>query len=52
MPVDAKTTAGTLENFLITQGDASIAEHSHRFFKTGAGEYGEGINFSVFECRP
>ena len=30
---------------LVELGDASIAEHSQRFFKTGPGEYGEGDIF-------
>ena len=32
-------------NQLKALGDSDIAEHSQRFFKTGAGEYGEGDKF-------
>lgn len=34
-----------IEKSLIAKGDAKIAEHSKRFFKTGPGEYGEGDKF-------
>lgn len=39
------TTADELCHQLIALGDPAIAEHSQRFFKTGAGEYGEGDTF-------
>jgi len=45
IPTGDKTKTVALEKFLITQGNKAIAEHSRRFFKTGAGEYGEGDKF-------
>ena len=34
-----------IEKQLIALGDKTIAEHNQRFFKTGAGQYGEGDQF-------
>jgi 3-methyladenine DNA glycosylase AlkD len=38
-------TAQEIHNILVNLGDAAIAGHSRRFFKTGKGEYGEGDVF-------
>lgn len=38
-------TAKEISNILKSLGNADIAEHSQRFFKTGKGEYGEGDKF-------
>jgi 3-methyladenine DNA glycosylase AlkD len=37
--------AGSISRVLHNLGDAAIAEHSQRFFKTAKGEYGEGDRF-------
>jgi len=37
--------AGSISKVLRNLGDADIAQHSQRFFKTGKGEYGEGDRF-------
>ena len=37
--------ARAISRVLRTHGDATIAQHSQRFFKTGKGEYGEGDRF-------
>jgi len=39
------SSAKQLSKELHNLGDAKIAEHSQRFFKTGVGEYGEGDKF-------
>ncbi|MDJ0795176.1 MAG: DNA alkylation repair protein [Woeseiaceae bacterium] len=41
----AQLTAKYMRDMLRSLGDAAIAEHSARFFKTGKGEYGEGDRF-------
>jgi hypothetical protein len=38
-------TSKTISEQNCAIGDASIAEHSTRFFKTGPGKYGEGDRF-------
>lgn len=38
-------TAAEIQKIARTLGDANIAAHSQRFFKTGPGEYGEGDVF-------
>ncbi len=40
-----KLSAKAMHDKLAALGDATIAEHSTRFFKTGPGEYGEGDRF-------
>ena len=37
--------AQAISRVLRKLGDAAIAQHSQRFFKTGKGEYGEGDRF-------
>jgi len=39
------TTATEVQQVLLKLGNADIAEHSTRFFKTGPGEYAEGDHF-------
>jgi hypothetical protein len=39
------TAATAIKQELAELGDAAIAKHSQRFFKTGPGEYGEGDCF-------
>ena len=39
------STHRQIQDLLIDKGDAGIAAHSQRFFKTGAGQYGENDRF-------